>query len=120
VTSDADHPDRPRHLAGTTLLLETSVPFESRLGAIDMNALRSACSALMDKAAHEVFQLGLDFDDVIVERQLACAGETDTPTRVPLPSLTDPAAIEALIPTHLTVDGRVTSVVAQVFGPAPA
>lgn len=76
-----------------TVLLEETLPFSATVETLDLHELRAAFSTLFDQAAQQVFLRGLDLDDVIVERLLDCRRSDGATVRVPLPSLSDRAAV---------------------------
>jgi len=111
--------DSPPTAAHSRLVTEEHVPFSAELASIEMKELRAACSRLFDKGAHAVFVLGLDLDEVVVERLLECRDGADSTFRVPLVSLTDRDALIRAIPPERSAGAQITGIVAAVFANRP-
>lgn len=112
----SDSPSTPAH---SRLVAEERVPFSAELASIDLTELRAACCQLFDKSAHAVFLLGLDLDEVIVERFLECRDSEESTFRVPLASLTDRDVLIGALPPKRSAGARITGIVAAVFADTP-
>jgi len=64
---------------------------------------------LFDKAALAVNRAGYDLDDVVFDRFIACRRHRSDPVDVPLPSLTDAAAIASAAVDSLICQGNDSS-----------
>lgn len=112
----SDSPSTPTH---SRLVAEERVPFSAELASINLTALRAACSRLFDKSARAVFLLGLDLDEVIVDRFLECRDGEESTFRIPLVSLTDRDALIRAIPPERSAGARITGIVAAVIANTP-
>jgi len=101
------------------LVAEEQVPFSAELASIDLTELRTACSRLFDQTANAVFRLGLDLDEVVVERLLECRDAGGSTFRCPLVSLTDREALVGVIQAERPSGVPITGIVAAVFANTP-
>lgn len=71
------------------ILFVESSPVQFSLERLDLEAIKRGFSDLFDRAAERVFRLGLDLDDVTIERFMDCRIADGERHRVEDPSISD-------------------------------
>jgi hypothetical protein len=91
-----------RHALHRQVMFECSRTLDISCEALEVARLQESFSELFDKASDAVTKLGLDLDDVIVERSLLCAQNSQPSFKVISPPLAD---YESLITTIQKASG---------------
>jgi hypothetical protein len=75
---------------GDGVIAVSSVRVDEALDHVDLRSVRRRFSDLFDRAARAVHSMGLDLDDVVVDRLLTCATTWGGEWTVSAESLSDP------------------------------